>query len=128
MSMPKKGSRKIVVDDVAYRWRVSWKKLGDWRAAEPGEIDEERLGEIPWFFGDGDLLEGECSIIVERQAGPSSLLRCACPANKVDALFEHWQRTEITPSLVREIIRRALAEGWDPASSGDVSLTLPSVS
>lgn len=42
-----------------------------------------------------------------------------------DGFLGRRQTEEITPSLVREIIQRALAEGWELASHGDVLITFP---
>ena len=95
MAIPKKGSRKIVVDDEAYRWLVR-------RKATYGQID----------YGSGTL-----HLAVEHCDEPKCVL-------VIETNYPHpkdWNTTEVTPivpSKVAEWIRQALASGWKPQKVG----------
>jgi hypothetical protein len=44
MGIAKKGSRRIDVDGVSYRWRVSrWRQLSDWKPADLELLDPRWL-------------------------------------------------------------------------------------
>lgn len=97
--MPRKGTRRIVVDGVPYRWR------------HRARITCAQ-GAMPWG--------GPLTCTIERESGPGRLLVVTfgdrrpqdycCPyCTPAGPLPEG-----ITPSRVAEAIRRALTEGWNP--------------
>ncbi|WP_237102090.1 hypothetical protein [Nonomuraea sp. MG754425] len=94
MAMPKKGSRLITVDGVAFRWRVRHKPAycqgSGW---SPLSFSAERAGEEPG------------SVLVVS-------LPCARPDNWAGA-----RTITIRPRLVAGCIRRALEQGWSPGSA-----------
>jgi hypothetical protein len=78
MTLQRKGTRKIVVNDRAYRWRVS--------------------------SADGQWL----AIVVEGEQGEGQRM--------VSQWYDY--RTAISPGLVREVVLRALENGWEPDRRG----------
>ncbi|MCA2224218.1 hypothetical protein [Nonomuraea aurantiaca] len=102
MSIPKKGSRLITVDDVTYRWRVRRKPT----------------------YCQGNSW-GPLTFAVESTDGPGRFLVVSLPCSRPDAWL--GERTmAIRPALVTATIRRARECGWDPCQAGnafDLSLT-----
>ncbi|MEU7900297.1 hypothetical protein AB0B45_46625 [Nonomuraea sp. NPDC049152] len=102
MAIPKKGSRIITVDGVAYRWRVRHKPT----------------------YCEGNSW-GPLTFAVELADGPARVLLVSLPCSRPDAWF--GERTmSIRPALVTATIRRALERGWNPCQAGnavDLSLT-----
>ncbi|KAB8044983.1 hypothetical protein [Janthinobacterium aquaticum] len=100
MSIPKKGSRRITVDALSYRWSVSQPAL---TAA---------------------LTESNMSFAVEAELGGRTTLRV-----KTDMAYpDIWlgnRSPAITPSIVERAIRQALSQGWQPCQSGSaVEITI----
>lgn len=86
----KKGFRRIVVDDVAYQWRVDDDHAGDLNVILDSESSARsaRLTVLLWKWGtftsmDGDAFRGPCEV-------------------------------SVTPGIVRKVIIRALSCGWEP--------------
>ena len=95
MAIPKKGSRKIVVDDVVYRWRIRWKPT------------------IPTqdYFLSGLLAA------VELYDDPQSVLYVGCTWSS----YKHYPALEVepvTPKQIESAIRNALKAGWQPERKG----------
>lgn len=96
MAIPKKGSRKIVVNDVEYRWRVR-RKTDYWNL----------------LSGDG------LNFAVEKSENGNCVLHV-----KLDGFghFGSWannlQTLVITPALVAQAIEIALEKGWQPEKEG----------
>ncbi|MEV0202694.1 hypothetical protein [Nonomuraea sp. NPDC050691] len=94
MAMPKKGSRPITVDGIAFRWRVSHR---------------------PTYSADKSW--SPLTFAVERAEGPGSVLVVSLPCARPD----NWsgERTiAIRPVLVAGCIRRALEQGWKSGRPG----------
>ena len=94
MTIPRKGSRPIVVDGIRYRWRV-----------------RQRLTYLQGAFGHSltvavDIAnEPKCTLVV-------SLSR-AHPCNWLGD-----PSSPVTPSEVSDLIRKARADGWVPTAAG----------
>ncbi len=94
MAIPKKGSRKIVVNDIVYRWRVRWK---------PSYAQE---------------CEGSnFTTAVELFEEPKSVLHITFPWVRYDAYFGVAEKS-VTPKLIEQCIKNALQEGWQPNKNG----------
>ncbi|WP_306368799.1 hypothetical protein [Nocardiopsis sp. CC223A] len=103
MTMPRKGTRRIIVDGVAYRWRHRSRR----------SITEARSRPL--------------TFAVEREDAPGRLLSvtlgdlpplshyCCTYCSPDEAMPE-----PITPSRVAASIRTALADGWDPRGPAGV--------
>src|SRR5688572_10635450 len=94
MSIPRKGSRLIVVDDVRYRWRVRQ------RATYTQAVLGHTLTVAVEIADDA-----RCTLVAD--------LSRAHPAN--------WfgdPSAPVTPAEVAELIRKAIAGGWEPTSPG----------
>ncbi|MCL2873277.1 MAG: hypothetical protein FWF41_10000 [Betaproteobacteria bacterium] len=94
MSITKKGSRRIMVGGITYRWMVRPK---------------------PTY--DQGLTWGALSFAVELEVSGQSILIVTIDAPRPD----NWvgeQGFVITPSLVAQAIEQALAQGWKPESKG----------
>lgn len=93
MALAKKGSRRITVDGVLYRWALSPDDGCMVLVAELAEGSGQRLEA---FFQYHDLYE---------------------PA-EAGALRIVGQRRSVSPGVVRKVILAALAGGWQPAQRG----------
>jgi hypothetical protein len=93
MAIVKKGSRRIVVDGLEYRWRVRRK-----------------------IFIDQGLPPMTCSVqrAVDR---PGSILVVCFPQTH-PAYVRPGEAIPATPSQVERAIRQALIQGWHPLQSG----------
>ncbi|GIH50784.1 hypothetical protein SAMN05421833_12376 [Microbispora rosea] len=94
MAIPRKGSRLITVDGVAYRWRIRRKPT----------------------YGQA-IGEGSLSFAIELAEGPGLVLLVSLPFSLPDV----WvgERTmAVRPALVAEAVRMALGQGWDPRQAG----------
>lgn len=92
--MPKKGSRRIIVDGADYRWQVR-------RRAPYSQANAW----APLRFA------------VERAEQPGAALVVSLPCARPDNWV--YERTlPVTPALVAACIRRALERGWDPGRPG----------
>lgn len=124
MTMPRKGSRKIVLAGIAYRWHASrWRKISGWSPASLELLDPRWL-EQARRFGLGDVADVAFTIAVELYDKPVSRIRVQYYAMVVDGFLGFEQLTQLKPRLVRTIIERALASGWSPDKSGDFSLEI----
>lgn len=88
MGLARKGSRKIKVENIAYRWIVSPDDGFMRIVIERGDVSGQRI-----------------SIQIDYKDEQSSSGRTI-------------QRERITPALIREIIIKAPSLGWTPAENG----------
>ena len=94
MSLPNKGSRRIVVDDIAYRWRVRHK---------------------PTYFQGAFV--SELQFAVQREA----FGRCTLSVILDQPRPDNWlgkPGAVVTPALVAQAVRQALQQGWQASSAG----------
>jgi hypothetical protein len=90
MGIARKGSRRIVVDDVAYRWSVS-----------------EQITH------DNELM---IAISPEGQTGATLLVR-ACGTRLPGSAFR-YSHPAATPGKIADVIRLASASGWHASAPG----------
>lgn len=101
MTMPRKGSRRIVVAGIPYRWHVSrWKRISGWSPASLELLDRRWL-EQARRFGLGDVADVTFSIAVELWDNPVSRIRVRYYAMIIDGFLGPEQLTQIKPQLVR---------------------------
>ena len=99
MTIPRKGSRRIEVDGVAYRWTI-----------RPKPSYLQALSEA-----------GGLTVAVELADGPGTVLVASFQRSRPD----NWLNAPsaaVTPKHVAEVIREALAAGWVPHSTGGAFL------
>ncbi|MGS2640880.1 hypothetical protein [Streptosporangium sp. G12] len=94
MTIPKKGSRLISVDGIAYRWRIRHK---------PTYCQANSWGPLTYA--------------VEPAEGRGRVLLVELPCSRPDAWYGERTMT-VRPALVAATIRRALDRGWDPSQAG----------
>lgn len=87
--MPKKGSRLVDVDGRKFRWKLN---------SSPVQEDDD--GRMPVRNGGTITLQEDCP-------KPGHVLQHELTWHTMDS---------VSPEFVRELIRRALIAGWDPAS------------
>lgn len=93
MGMPKKGTRRIVILDRAYRWRLSspsWDRDG-WMRSPPRSHTS--------------------AMFIQADGVPSSGQICRLSVTYGDD-------APVTPEVVEKVIRRCLEAGWDPDGRG----------
>jgi hypothetical protein len=103
MAIPSKGSRRIVVDDTAYRWTVRRKPT----------------------YAQG-LADSPLSFAVENEAAPGTTLLVLTDGPRADNWVEPPGRP-VTPAIVEQAIRAALAQGWQSSDQGgafEISLAI----
>jgi hypothetical protein len=101
VAISKKYSRRIVVDGVAYRWKID---------PEP-DYDQWHLGELV--------------VRVWRDDTPNCVLHLL--GGRRPEMVPHGQADTITPRRVAAGVRTALARGWNPAGAGGFHLALSAV-
>ena len=109
MAMRKTGARPIVVDGVAYRWRV--RHRGTRRQADRG------VGPPPPPVG--DPLAERLHVAVELAEGTGSVLVVYTPhyhPSHYDT--PPWDFVPVRPADVARWIRQAIREGWVPEVNG----------
>jgi hypothetical protein len=94
MSIPKKNSRRVIVDDVEYRWRVRGRPTYD-QALTTGRL----ILAVEQCEKRGSVLVVELA-----QSHPSNWMQEAASG--------------VTPAVVTGHIRTALKLGWSPACKG----------
>jgi hypothetical protein len=94
MTIPSKGSRRIVVDETAYRWTVRRKPT----------------------YAQG-LTDSPLSFAVENEAAPGTTLVVLADGPRPDNWVEPAGKP-VTPAIVERAIRAALAQGWRPSDKG----------
>ena len=94
MTLARKGTRPITVDDVPYRWKVRRRPSYSQGIGESSLIFAVELADRP----------GTTLVVSLPWAHPSNWL--GLPAEAV------------RPRLVADTIRRALAQGWEPSRPG----------
>lgn len=102
MSLPKKGRRPISVDGQPYCWRIR---------------------RAPTYTQ--GAFEGSMTLAVQHASDDS---QSVLVADLVISRPDNWiapHQTSVTPQMVRDIIRAAVAAGWDPWSKGPFSLRHP---
>ena len=98
MALAQKGSRKLVVDGIAYRWSVRRK---------PTYCQE--MGWGPMTFAVTGVPGGFCLLHVQTSAMRPDSISMPGASDKAVA---------ITPALVTRSIRLALQQGWQPYKPG----------
>jgi hypothetical protein len=120
--LARKSSRKIVVGDVEYRYKVSrWRRVSGWTPAKAGLVDERWLAHAH-ALGLGAMADVEFTIAIEHENEPVSKLIVTYHAHIIDGFLGPEQFTRIQPKLVATLIETALASGWKPEERGDVRL------
>lgn len=94
MALPKKGTRRITVDKVDYRWRIS--------------VDEDYERLLP------PKVQDIHSLVVESPEFPGRILIVEFPL----ADYREGFGRAITPKLVVDIIKAVTAEGWPRFAEG----------
>ena len=94
MSIPKKGSRQVVVDQVEVRWRVRSRPTYDQALAVSPLIMAVEQAET----------RGSVLIVELPQSHPSNWMNKPAPG--------------VTPVVVAGLIRQALTAGWQPSVRG----------
>jgi hypothetical protein len=95
MSIPKKGSRKIVVDNVVYGWRIRWKPTYTQQC-----------------LGNSNLIAA-----VELYENPTNVLSVTFPWARYDSCIKVAEQP-VTPKHIEQSIRKALKAGWQPNENG----------
>ncbi|MGR3275808.1 hypothetical protein ACSYAD_11895 [Acaryochloris marina NIES-2412] len=94
MTLAKKGSRKIIVDGVEYRWSIRHKLTYSQALCESNLAAAVELYEQP----------GTTLLIIWSEPRPDNWLMEAS--------------SSITPQHITNAIRQGLLQGWEPAASG----------
>jgi hypothetical protein len=94
MAITKKGSRRIVVESVPYRWMI-----------RPSPTKMQGIAQSPLSFA------------VELESGGRTTLVVTVDASRPDNWIGAMSGT-VSPAVVESAIRRALHQGWNPTVKG----------
>lgn len=123
MSLSKKGTRKIIVNGVYYRWRVSqYQIVSNWRV--DAEVIDGKYLEIAQRFGLGDIADVVFNIVIELYDDPKSKMIVKYFGLVVDGFLGPEQFVQIKPKLVSELIGHGTNNGWVPNLKGDYKLEI----
>lgn len=123
MSISKKGTRKIIVDEIEYLYKVSKpKKKSDWREQE-NEVNETFI-EYASYFGLGKVKDITINIVVQLYNKPVSSLFVKCHSILIDGFMGAEQIMQITPKLVSNLILEAINDDWDPFNKRDYRMNI----
>ena len=123
MAISKKGSRKIVVNQVPYLYKVSKiKKKSDWRT-QKDELNDTFM-KYASYYGLGQVKDITINVVVQLQERPVSRLLIKVHTILVDGFMGAEQITQIKPQLIAQLITQCLDDGWKPAEKGDFRLNL----
>lgn len=109
MAIPKKGSRRIVVDGQPFRWLIRRKPT-----------------HTQW---EGGFFEAA----VQLAAVPASVLVIELGRTRPDVKWGEKPDISVTPQMIAECIRQAIENGWQPSLPGkqfvlDASKIAPPIS
>lgn len=102
MSLPKKGLRRIVIDDHTYEWTIR-------KRATSGELYHKKKL-VAAIQVATDLNRG--LLVVDFGVSP--------PGN-----WRNPHKTSVTPKTIELAIKKAIIEGWDPWKKGTSNLNYP---
>lgn len=94
MTIPEKGSRRIRVGDTEYSWRIR---------KQP--TYSQLIYQSPM-----------CLAVQVSTEGPRSVLLVNLRVSRPDGIYPH--QTALKPAMIRDIVTRALAQGWVPTGGG----------
>lgn len=94
MAIPRKGSKRIIVEDISYRWTVRSRPT----------------------YSQG-LIWSELTFAIQLEDIGKTTLVIQTSAYRLDNWF-HRQGIVVTPSIVRQCILEALEKGWTPQKNG----------
>jgi len=123
MAISKKGTRKIVVNDIEYLYKVSKvKHKSEWRNQE-NELDDTFM-KYASYYGLGKVADARINVIIQLMENPVSNMHIKIKTIVVDGFMGIEQISQIKPKLIAELIDRALQDGWKPSEKGDYRLNL----
>lgn len=99
MAISRKNSRKIVVDEVEYRWAIRHKPT------------------YSQALGDQNIL-----VAIELYNDPQSTLLVHFPWLRNDSWMAIHTQPSVTPKYVEQCIKDAIAQSWNPREKGDVRI------
>lgn len=102
MSLPRTGLRKVVVDEVVYEWTIRPRKTSG------SQYHLKRLTAAIQL--QTDLKRG--LLVVDFGVTP--------PGN-----WRNPHETSVTPQIIRQAVRKAIEQGWNPAATGTFQLECP---
>ena len=123
MSISKTGSRKIAVNGVDYRWRVSrYRMVSDWKIEQ--DILSEDYLKVARQYGLGSVADIIFNIPIELFNDPKSKIILKYFGLCVDGFLGPEQITQVKPQLIAQVIEKSLLNGWNPHCKGDHTIKL----
>lgn len=123
MSIAKKGSRKITVADVDYRWRVSRpRRTSDWRSDRT--VLNETYLKLAAKYGLGEVADVIFNIPIELYTEPKSKILIKYFGLIIDGFLGVEQFSQVKPGLISQIISDSRQQGWNPTKKGDYPIEI----
>ncbi len=123
MSIQKKGSRKITVNNSDYRWRVSrFRRISDYRVEN--EVLSEEYIKVAEKYGLGSVADIVFNIPIELYDVPKSKIIVKYFGLCVDGFLGPEQFAQIKPKLISQIIEDAILQGWNPNQKGNFTIEI----
>jgi len=123
MAFPKKGTRKIEVENNLFIYKISkLKKKSDWRTQE-NELDDKFI-QYANFYGLGSVKDATINIAIQLASNPISNMYIKCYTVIVDGFMGPEQIIEIKPNMISQLIKKGMNNGWNPEKEGDFRMEL----
>jgi len=118
MAITKKGSKKIIVRGIVFRWRVNAYRIKSvWKSGKETLSNEYLAAATPFRLG--DVQDIVFNVPVELYDQPVSKIMITGFSHCIDGFMGPEQIMEIKPKTIANIIERMLDDGWDPSKKGD---------
>jgi hypothetical protein len=123
MAISKKGSRKIIVDNIEYLYKISKvKQKSEWREQED-ELDDIFM-RYANYYGLGKVKNISINIVIQLKEHPISSFFIKFNTILVDGFMGAEQITQIKPKFISQLIHKGLNDGWKPNKKGNYRLNL----
>lgn len=123
MAIPRKGTRKIVVENTSYVFKVSKpRKKSDWRV-QKNELDKTFMN-YARHYGLGNVKDVTFGIVIQLLDNPVSSIFIKYHSILVDGFLGSEQLTQIQPNFISYIITKAINDGWNPSKKGNFRLNI----
>ncbi len=123
MAIPKKGSRKIICREQAYRWLASRDRLvSDWQL-DPGKVDPEWLA-FAQRYRLGSVAETRITVAIEANENPKGRLILHVYGTSIDGFLGMEHNIQIKPAMIKSVIEQALDAGWNASKNSEFRLAL----
>ena len=123
MSIPKKGSRKIICSNQCFRWRVSRDRiLSDWKLdatkVDPVWLERAQKHRL------GRVADIRITVAIEAFENPAGRILLHVLGTLIDGFLGYEHDVQVKPKMIGAVIEQALDEGWNPSSPQEFKIVM----